>query len=345
MRARFHMFAVATAAILVSASADAETPAEFFKEKQINVIVSSDVGGGFDAYARMIARHITPHMPGNPPFVVQNMPGAGGLRAANSLYSVAPKDGTTIGLVQNTVPLEPLYGNTQASFNANHFQWLGSPNQEVAVLAIWYTVPVDTIEDAKKHQLIIGASGSSSSSAFYARVFEAVFDIKIKIIAGYKGAADALLAMERGENEGNTSAYWSSLKSMRPDWIKDKKIKFVFQYGAKPHPELNGIPFALDLIKDPIRREIMDVASAPLGLGRPILGPPGIPADRVDALRKALTDTFQDTEYRAECAKLRLECDAPATGSEIAETLARAYAASPEAVRRLQQIYHAGTQN
>jgi tripartite-type tricarboxylate transporter receptor subunit TctC len=330
------------AAAVVLISREAEAQGNFYEDKQINLIVSSAPGGGFDTYARLIARHITRYIPGRPHVIVQNMPGAGGLRAANFLYAMAPKDGTTIGLVQNTVPVEPLYGNKQAQFDATKFNWLGSPNQEVAVLAIWHTVPVDVIEDAKKHELVIGASGSNSSSAFYARVFEAVFDIKIKVLAGYKGAAEALLAMERGENEGNTSAYWSSLKSTRHDWIKDKKIKFVFQYGAKPHPELAGVPFALDLIKDPIKSEIMTVAQAPLGLGRPLLAPPEVPADRVAILRKALADTFKDAAYTDECEKLRLESDAPASGEDIAENLARAYKASPEAVRQLQEIYQSG---
>src|SRR3954451_17592618 len=206
------------AALAVSAlSASAQTPAEFYKDKQIKFVVSSSVGGGFDTYTRLIARHMQKHMAGGPAFVVQNMAGAGGLRAANFVYSLAPKDGTTIALFQNSVPFEPLYGNKQATFDANALQWLGSPSQEFAVFAIWHTVPVDKIEDARTHELIVGAPGSNSSPAFYGRLFRSVFDIKIKILAGYPGAAEALLAMERRENDGNSSAYWSSLKAVRAD--------------------------------------------------------------------------------------------------------------------------------
>src|SRR6185295_10062161 len=141
---------------------------------------------------------------------------------------------------------------------------------------------------------------------------QAVFDIKIRIIAGYPGAAEVLLGTERRENDGNASAYWSSLKAIRPDWIAEKKLKFLLQYGAHPHPELKGVPFALDLIKDPVRHQIMEVASAPLSLGRPIAAPPDVPAERLAALRTAIADTFRDPDYLAECASLRLECDTPA---------------------------------
>jgi len=322
---------------LSAASAGAQAPAEFYHDKQVKLVVSSSVGGGFDTYARLIARHIQKHMAGGPPFVVQNMAGAGGVRAANFLYSVAPKDGTTIALFQNSVPFEPLYGNKQALFDANMLQWLGSPSQEFAVFAIWHTVPVDKIEDAKTHELVVGAPGSNSSPAFYGRLFQAVFDIKIKIIAGYPGAAEVLLAMERRENDGNSSAYWSSLKAIRPDWIAEKKLKFLIQYGPHPHPELAGVPFALDLLKDPVRHEMMAVASAPLVMGRSIAAPPGVPIDRVMALRTALAETFRDADYLAECGTLRLECDGPVTAQIVTDEVARAYKASSDVVRELRR--------
>jgi tripartite-type tricarboxylate transporter receptor subunit TctC len=342
MRLSAGVLILGTAFVLSAFTASAQTPSEFYKDKQVKFLVSSSAGGGFDTYTRLIARHVQKHMAGKPTFVVQNMAGAGGLQAANFLYSVAPKDGTTIALFQNTVPLEPLYGNRQALFDANKFAWLGSPSQEFAVFAIWHTVPVDRIEDAKSHELVIGAPGSTSSPAFYGRVFQAVFDIKIRIIAGYPGASEALFAMEKRENDGNSSAYWSSLKAIRPDWIADKKIKFLLQYGAHPHPELKGVPYALDLIKDPIKRELMEIASAPLALGRPIAAPPGTPGDRVAALRAALAETFRDPDYRAECAALHLECEEPVTAETISSGLMRAYNASPEVVRALRQIYQAG---
>lgn len=345
MHVSIRLVFAATAVLLSGVAASAETPAEFYQGKQINFVVSSSAGGGFDSFTRLIARHMQKHMAGAPGFVVQNMPGAGGVRAANFVYAVAPKDGTTIGLFQNTVPLEPLYGNSQALFDANKLQWLGSPSQEFAVFAIWHSVPVDTIDDAKTHELVIGAPGANSSPAFYGRVFQAVFGIRLKILAGYPGTAEALLAMQQHENDGSTSAYWSSLKATHPDWIAQKQLKFLLQYGAHPLSELAGVPFALDLIKDPAKREMMEIASAPLALGRPIAVPPGVPAERIEALRKALADTFKDPDYLADCAGVGLECDDPVTAQTITEGLMRAYSASPEVVRELRQIYEAGAAN
>jgi tripartite-type tricarboxylate transporter receptor subunit TctC len=332
----------ALTALTVAAPAEAQTPAEFYRDKQVKFVVSSSAGGGFDTVTRLIARHVQKHMPGRPSFVVQNMPGAGGVRAANFVASIAPKDGTTIALFQNTVPFEPLYGNKQALFDPNTLHWLGSPSQEFAVFAIWHTVPVDKIEDARTHELVIGAPGSNSSPAFFGRVFHAVFDIRIKIIAGYPGAAEVLLGTERRENDGNSSAYWSSLKAIRPEWIAEKKLKFLLQYGAHPHPELKDVPYALDLIGDAARRELMAVAQAPLALGRPIAAPPGVPDDRLAALRSALAETFRDQDYLAECTALHLECDEPVAAAAITERLTQAYGASADVVRSLREIYQAG---
>jgi tripartite-type tricarboxylate transporter receptor subunit TctC len=323
-------------------SAHAQDVGSFYKDKQIKLVISSAVGGGYDAYARTISRYWSKHIPGNPVVVPQNMPGAGGVKAGNFLWEAASKDGLTLGALQNTVPFEPLLGNDKALFDSTKFNWLGSPSQEVAVLTIWHTVPVNTIADAKKHELILGASGANSTPAFYARVLEAVFDIKIKLIVGYPGQTDALLGTERGENEGYPSAFWSSLKVVKPDWIRDKKIKFVLQYGMQPDPELKSVPFALDLIKKPEDKQLMEVASAQLALGRPILTPPKVPADRVKALRESLMATFKDPAYLADCAKQRLECDQPVTGDQMQEILQRSYDAPKPVLTRLRDIYEAG---
>lgn len=326
----------------MSVSAQAQSAAEFYKDKQIKLIISSAVGGGYDAYARVIARYWNKHIPGNPTLVPQNMPGAGGVKAANFLWEAAPKDGSTVGALQNTVPFEPLLGNSNALFDSTKFNWLGSPSQEIGVLTIWHTVPVNTIEDAKKHELILGASGANSTPAFYARVLQAVFDIKIKLIVGYPGQTESLLGTERGENEGYPSAFWSSLKVVKPDWIRDKKIKFIVQYGLAPTPELKDVPFALDLIKKPEDKQLMEVASAQLALGRPVLTPPNVPADRVKALRESLMATFKDPGYLADCEKQRLECDAPVTGDQMQEILQRSYDAPKPVLARLRSIYEAG---
>ena len=323
-------------------SAQAQDVGGVFKDKQIKLVISSAVGGGYDAYARTISRYWGKHIPGNPTLVPQNMPGAGGVKAGNFLWEAASKDGLTVGALQNTVPFEPLLGNDKALFDSTKFNWLGSPSQEIGVLTIWHTVPVNTIDDAKKHELILGASGANSTPAFYARVLQAVFDIKIKLIVGYPGQTESLLGTERGENEGYPSAFWSSLKVVKPDWIRDKKIKFIVQYGLAPTPELKDVPFALDLIKKPEDKQLMEVASAQLALGRPMLSPPGVPAERVKALRESLMATFKDPAYLADCEKQRLECDAPVTGEQMQDILKRAYDSPKPVLDRLRDIYEAG---
>ena len=333
---------IAAAFATGTVTAHAEDLTDAYKGKQIKFIISSAVGGGYDAYSRTVSRYWTKHNPGQPAIIPQNMPGAGGVKAGNFLWEAAPKDGLTVGNLQNTVPFEPLLGNKLALFDTNKFNWLGSPSKEVALLTVWHTVPVNTIEDAKKHELIMGASGVNSTPAFYARILQAVFDIKIKLIVGYPGQTEALLGTEKGENEGYPSAFWSSLKVVKPDWIRDKLIKFPVQYALEPHPDLKDVPFALDIIKKADDKQLMEVASAQLTLGRPILAPPGVAADRVAMLRQSLAETFKDPEYLADCEKQRLECDAPVTGTQMQDILKKAYATPEPVLVRLRKIYDEG---
>jgi len=328
---------------LAALPAAAQDLTSVYKGQQIKLIISSPPGGGYDAYARLIARHMGNHLPGNPSVIAQNMPGAGGVKAANFLYTIAPKDGLTIGNLQNTVPFEPLYENKQATFDTAKFNWLGSPSKEVALLAVWHTVPVNSIEEAiaKNHTFILGASGINSTPAFYGRVLQAVFGIKIKLIAGYPGQTDALLGTERGENEGYASAFWSSLKATKPDWIRDKQIKFLVQMALEPHPELKDVPFALDMIKKPDDRLLMELAAAQLAIGRPMVAPPEVAPARIAALRKSLDDTYLDPGFLAECDKQRLECDSPVSGEQMQEILRRVFASPAPVVARLRDIYEA----
>jgi tripartite-type tricarboxylate transporter receptor subunit TctC len=269
------------------------------------------------------------------------MPGASGIRGAQYLYNVAARDGLIIGMVQNNLPFIPLFSGRTEKFDPTRFNWLGSPSQETAFLLLWHTVPVQTLEDAKGHELILGTTGPASTPAFYGRVLASVFGLKIKAVHGYKGQAESFLAMERGENEGFASTFWSSLKAQYPQWIAENKVKIIVQYGAAPSPALKDVPFALDKIDNPEDRLLMEIASAPLGLGRPSLAPPDVPADRVAYLRHALDAMFVDPRFRADCAKLNLECDSPVTGQDIEAKLAKAYAAPPAVLTKLQEINNA----
>jgi tripartite-type tricarboxylate transporter receptor subunit TctC len=314
--------------------------ADFYAGKQITFVASTASGSGYDLYARTLARWLPDHLPGHPSIVVQNMPGASGLRATNFLYNVAPKDGLTIGLVNNGNAFAPLYGMTQAHFDPTKFNWLGSPTKEISVFLLWHTVPVNSMAEAHKHEFILGSAGAATGGAFYSRVLTAVFGLKIKTVSGYKGLAEALLAMERGENEGYASAFWSTLQSTRGDWIRDNKIKFMLRYSGDPQPGLESVPLATDLAKNEDDRHLLRIVAAPFSLGRPMLAPPGVPADRVALLKDAVQKTTHSAKFRDDCAQQMLDCTSPSSGDEIAAIIADTYRA-PEAVKkRLLTLYN-----
>jgi tripartite-type tricarboxylate transporter receptor subunit TctC len=314
---------------------------DFYKGKQINFVVSSSAGGGYDSIARMIARHWGRHLPGDPSIVVQNMPGAGGIRAANWLYTVAPKDGLTIGMLNNTIVFDPLYGNKQAQYDPQKFNWLGTPSQETALLIVWHTVPVNNLEEAKNRELILGASGAGSTPAFFARVLSRLFDLPIRIIHGYKSQTDSFLAMERGENDGYASPFWSSLQANYPHWLTEKLIRPLVYYGGERNPEIPA-PYALDLLKDPERRAVMELASAGLTMGRPIVAPPGVESSRLETMRNALSSLFKDPDFHSECKKQGLDCSSPLSGRQMADFVDQIYKAPKEARDQIAEIYMQG---
>jgi tripartite-type tricarboxylate transporter receptor subunit TctC len=330
--------ALALSVALAAAPAHADAIADFYKGKTVTLVVSSASGGGYDALARVVARYIGKHIPGQPTVIVRNMPGAGGIVATNYLYNSAPKDGSVFGLVQNNTPFEPLFGTKEAQYDAAKFNWLGSPSSEIGLLAIWNNVPVDSIADARTHEITVGASGANSTPSFYARLLNATLGFKLKIVVGYAGQDEAFLAMERGEVDGYPSSFYNSLMSTRPTWIPEKKVKLVVQYGAAPEPEIADVPFAPDLVTNPDDKRMLETAFAPLALGRPFLMPPGIPADRVTTLRQALADTFNDPDFLAETDKLRLGVKNPRSGDEIAGEVSRAYQTPPQIVERLRTL-------
>lgn len=312
---------------------------EFFKDRTINLVVSTDAGTGYDIYARTIARHWVRHIPGSPSIIVQNRVGAGGLTATNFLYNVAPKDGLTLGLIQSTVPFKSFFGNKLATFDATKFNWLGTPGQETSTMIVWHTVPVHSMQEAKSRGLTLAATGAGSTPAFYARVITALLGVPIKLVVGYKSQSELFLGMERGENEGSAGTYYSTLKASKADWLASGKLRVLLQYGNAPNPELKNVPFALDLIESASDRKVMEIASAPLALGRPLLAPPGVPAERIASLRSGLEATFKDPAYLADCEKQAIACDGPLSGAEVADILGRAYAAPADVREQLVKIY------
>ena len=327
---------------LGSAAARAEGVADFYRGKELRLIIGASVGGGYDIYSRAIAKHLGDHMPGNPTIVPQDMPAGGGLAAANHIYNVAPKDGSVIGSIQNTVPFEPFFNNKQAQFDATRMSWLGTPTTETAMYLVWHASKVQTLQDARTQELIVGGAGAASTPVFYGRIFNQILGLKARFVNGYPGQNEILLAMENGEVEAMTSPFWSSIKTARPDWIPRHQVRILFQYGPKPHPDLAGVPFALDLLDNEADKILLVAASAPLGLGRPYAAPPGIPSDRLAALRAAMTATFQDPAFRADCESQRLECSDPKSGDELARLIRQAYATPEDIRKRLVDIYQSG---
>ncbi|MFM2444824.1 MAG: hypothetical protein RJB09_2010 [Pseudomonadota bacterium] len=339
---RFSRLAPVSLAImlgLVGVARAAET--DFFQGKTLTIIVSADAGTGYDIYARTIARHWMNHIPGKPGIIVQNLTGAGGLRAANLLYNVSAKDGLTIGLVQSTVPFEPFFGNKSATFEPLKFNWLGTPSQEVLTLVVWHTVPVRTLQDAQKRGLTLAATGGASTPAFYGRVLQSLLKIPIKLIAGYKSQNEVFLGMEREENDGSAATFYSTLKVNKPDWLAERKIIPLLQYGRAPDPELPNVPFVMSLLDNAEDREAMEIASAPLAMGRPLVAPPGVESDRIAMLQSSLERTFKDPAYLNDCAKQLIACDTPLNGKDLAGILQQAYQTKKSVRDRLVAIYEA----
>jgi tripartite-type tricarboxylate transporter receptor subunit TctC len=324
--------------LLLSNAAAAEPAGDFYKGKTVTMLVGGSAGGGYDSWARAIGRFLGRHVPGAPTIVVRNMPGAGGTTALNHLYFAAEKDGSVIALVPNNTPLEPLFGTEEARYDATKLDWLGTPSIEVALLLVWHAVPVDSIDDLKSRVTTMGSSGALSQPAFYARLLNETLGTKLKLINGYQGQNDAFLAMERGEVDGFPNVFMSSLAATRPQWLPQNLAKPILQYGPERLKELPEVPFAPDLLVDPDDILLMQAALAPMALGRPLVMPPGVPAERLAAMRKALADCFADAEFVDAAAKSGLLVNAPLSGEKLQEVIERAYATPLRVVERLRKI-------
>ena len=307
----------------------AQSASEFYKGKTVTLLISSATGGGYDALARTIANHLGKHIPGSPAVIVKNMAGAGGIVATNHLYNVAPKDGVTIGGVQNNTPFEPLFGTKAATYDPLKFNWLGTPSIEVALTTVWHTAAVNSWQDARTQEITMGSSGVNSTPSFYGRLLNETLGLKQKIIVGYESQTHAFLAMERGEIDGYPSVFYSALMSTKPTWYRDKLVKLLVQMGIEKEPALPEVPFALDLVSNLDDKLLMVAAFAPLQSGRPYLMPPGVPADRVAAMREAMMATFKDSDFIAEAEKRGLGVNSPRSGQELHDLLTQVYTKTP----------------
>jgi len=320
------------AALVASRAALSQDVAGFYAGKQLSLYIGYTPGGGYDTYARVLARHIGKHIPGNPTIVPQNMPGAGSLTLANFLYNIAPKDGTVFGTFGRGIAMEPLLGGAGTRFDATKYSWIGSLNSEVSICASWHTSTIKSVDDMRTRQLIVGGTGSGADNETLPIALSNLLGLNIRLISGYPGGNDVLLAMERGEVDGRCGWSWATVLAVRQDWIEEHKINVLLQLALTKHPDLPDVPLVMDLARNEDERMAMELIFARQVMGRPYAAPPGIPAERRDALRRALDATVRDPEFLADAMRIDLELN-PVTGEEIEALLNRMYSASPNAVR------------
>jgi tripartite-type tricarboxylate transporter receptor subunit TctC len=327
--------AVAVLAIAAPTAARSAGVEEFYKGRTISLIVGYSVGSGYDLYARLLARFIGRHIPGRPAVVAQNMPGAGSIKAAMYVHGVAPRDGSVIATIGRSAPLEPLLGDAQ--FDGRSFTWLGSIASNSSLCASWHATPIRTWQDALTKPFALAGEGSGSDPDNFARILKNVFGAKVRLVTGYPGGTEMNLAIERGEVDGRCGWSWDSIKSTRPDWLRDRKINLLAVFSLQKAADIPAdVPLIADLASSDEQRQILRVLLAGQGLGRPYFTSPGVPEDRKAALRTAFDATMQDPDFLAEIAKAKLEVN-PTSGMEIDRLLADIYATPKEVIEKAKQ--------
>jgi tripartite-type tricarboxylate transporter receptor subunit TctC len=324
------------AVLAVIGSAMAQTPAGAFAGKTVTMIIGFGPGGGYDLWARVVARHIGKHLPGNPTVAPQNLEGAGSYRVANFMYSVAPKDGTTMALIARDAALGPLTGAPGAQFDATKFSYLGTPAIETNVCIAYHTAAVRTEHDLTEKELVVGDTGPGTGTRSYPKALNDILGLKFRIVGGYPSSADVFLAMERGEVQGICESL-DSVKVRRPDWIPGGTVAVLFQGGAKPNPELKDVPFVVDLAAKPEDKQAIEFLYAGQGIGRPFIAPPGLPPDRLKMLRDAFDATMKDPEFIAEVQLRKLTLD-PEDGEHLETLIKRTYATPKPIIDRVAKL-------
>jgi tripartite-type tricarboxylate transporter receptor subunit TctC len=314
--------------LALTSGALADDVEAFYQGHPLTVVIGYSAGGGYDLYARVLARYLSKYMPGHPTVVPENMPGAGGLRASNFLYAAAPKDGSVIGTFSRSIPTMPLVTST-VNFDGRKFSFIGSMSSDTSLCLTGAKSPVKTFHDMLTIPVVMGGQYAAADSDIYARLYKNVFGAKIKLVSGYPGTNDITLAMERGEVDGICGLSWGTLKVAHADWIANKSVNILVQAALKKDVDLPDVPLALDLIDDPVKRQILRLHFAPQAMGRPFAAPPGIPEDRKAALIKAFDATMKDPELLAEAAKEKMDIG-PMTGHEIDAVLTELYALPPD---------------
>jgi tripartite-type tricarboxylate transporter receptor subunit TctC len=327
----------ATVAACATTFAHADPVSDFYGGKTLSLIVGLPPGGGYDTYIRVLARHFGKFIPGHPSVVPSNMPGAGSMLAANYLYGKAPSDGTVLAMFASSAAMEPLLGNKAALFDPAKFSWIGSMSQDVAYCGVWQSPgAASSFNEMMTKETIFGGGAPAAITYQHPMVLKNVLHANVRVIPGYAGTRDLVLAMQRGEVNGICGLFASSVKSQFADDVASGRLKLVIQMGSKTSDELGNIPSVFDYAKTEEEREVLDLHFRQLLLGRPIAGPPGIPADRLQALRRALLETMRDTDFRAEADKAGLDID-PASAEDVEALLRRFAAFKPEVFRKAEE--------
>ncbi len=311
------------ATILAAAPAQAESVADFYRGKTINMLIGVNVGGGYDFEARLLARFMRAHIPGNPLLVPQNMIGAGGIKMANYLYSLAPQDGTALGMFPSTLVAAQAVGTDGVQYDANRFAWLGSITTSPVTLAVWNGTGVETIEDARKREVVVAASNKGAITYTFPHMLNELLGTRFKIVSGYQGNSTMTVAMERGEVQGVTNS-WDSWKSFNPDWVQQHKIKVLVQTEPKAK-DLVGIPSVQELARSESDRQVIALIVSGDALGKPVAASPNVPPERVQALRDAFEATIKDPAFVEAAAAARVEIN-PIPGTALQATVAKVLA-------------------
>ena len=325
--------------MLLALPVAAQTPAEFYKGKQLSIYVGFTAGGTYDLYARSLARHMGRYIPGNPTVVPRNMEGAGSLRLANYIFQVAPRDGTAIGTIGRSTVAAPLFDLPSANFDPRRFSWLGSTNDEVSVCAAWHSAGINSLDDLKTKEYSFGATGPTEEAVQIYKSMNALLGTKVKTVSGYPGGAQINLAMERGELHGRCALSWSSVKATLQHWLDEKRLRVLVQVASAKHADLPDVPSLMDLAPNEEARQIFRFLVARQVMGRPFFGPPDVPADRAEVLRKAFLATLADREFLAEADKAKLEIN-PVSAGKIEDLLKDLYATPADVVKRAAVLFN-----
>ncbi len=328
---------VALLAALLCAMAPAGAQSADTIDRPVTIYVAGTAGGGIDLYARLVARHLGRHIPGRPTVTVQDMPGAGGIRAAAYLATAAPRDGTAMTTFASGPVLEPLIGGRNPGYDMSQFTWIGAVTRDVGLCVAWAASPFKTIDDVKKQVMIVAGTGAGSETDTWPVILNDVLGTRFKVVTGYLGSQETILAMERGEAHGRCIFSYSALKIARPDWLRDKKINVLVLTALDKSPDFPGVPAVVDLVAKPEDRQLLELMVGPAGMARPFVAPPGLPASKAALLRRAFDATMADAEFRAEAAKIQADL-APSTGEDVQKLVARIYATPRPVIERLRKI-------